>query len=81
MKKVLNLKMEKLSNTDSLKLVGGFSVVFFDSQQDTTIKTNNCSGGNIKAGCGKKKSNKKITTPGTNANCHGNCVKGCGDKK
>jgi hypothetical protein len=80
MKNSNHLSIQKLQQTESSKLIGGFSSAFSDFQDDTTkVKVNNCNGGNVKAGCGHK-SNKPSSASGQNKNCHGNCVKGCGDK-
>ena len=79
MKKKINLKIERLTSNESTKLIGGFSFAFSGLPQDSTLKVNNCNGGNLKAGCGKT-SNKKNNSVGSNTNCKGNCVKGCGDK-
>jgi hypothetical protein len=80
MKQKFDLKIEKLTLTESKKLIGGFSASLSGdppAQDTTSTKVNNCNGGNYKAGCGSK--GKKIKAVGSNANCKGNCVKGCGD--
>lgn len=83
MKKKINLEIEKLTVTESEKLVGGFSFSLSGDppmQDTTTTKVNNCNGGNYKTGCGASGSKqKKIKPVGSNSNCKGNCVKGCGD--
>lgn len=73
------IEIEKLTSSDAEKLIGGFSLIFSGEPQDTTsVKVNNCNGGNVHAGCGAKKG-KKTKAIGANTNCKGNCVKGCGD--
>ncbi len=74
------INIEKLKSDECSKLIGGFSNVFSEPQDTTSVKVNNCNGGNYKAGCGKAPQ-KKIKSGGKNSNCQGNCVKGCGDKK
>jgi hypothetical protein len=82
MKQKFDFKIEKLTLTESKKLIGGFSASLSGDpplQDTTTTKVNNCNGGNYKAGCGAGSKGKKIKSVGSNANCKGNCVKGCGD--
>ena len=80
MKNNKHLNFEKLSLIDTSKLIGGFSIAFYDCQKDTA-KINNCQGGNLKTGCGANHKNGKSTGHSSNGNCKGNCVKGCGNKK
>ena len=83
MKRKEIIHFEQLSHTNSSKLIGGFSAVFDnDDQRDSAQKTNNCNGGNLKAGCGSKNVKKKSKPNHVpNSNCKGNCVPGCGGKK
>ena len=76
----LFMKFEKLSVSENIKLVGGFSQAF--SQMNIPMNsdlTNNCNGGNCEKGCHKRKKH-TLKAPGDNLNCKGNCVLGCGKK-
>jgi len=73
------MSFNPLSVNDSSKLLGGFSAALSAGDADGPVeKINNCKGGNVKAGCGKKNKHKyQNNLP--NGNCVGNCVQGCGN--
>lgn len=82
MKNILE-KIEKLSESESNTLVGGFSMAYSTDASTESFMANNCKSGNCKSGCknkSKEKSKDKSKGNAPNSNCKagGNCVKGCG---
>ena len=78
MKKFNLSPVELMSNNETDKLIGGFSVAIASSyESDDSFMTNNCHAGNCSTKSCKKYKQKKI--PGTN-NCGKNCVSSWGSK-
>ncbi|MDR2121776.1 MAG: hypothetical protein LBP34_01500 [Flavobacteriaceae bacterium] len=76
-----HLNFEAIRETETQKLIGGFSSVFsfFDENEDNGV--NNCRGGNCLPGCNNKPKNERKKRKNERNNCIaggncGNCGKG-----
>ncbi|MDR2121777.1 MAG: hypothetical protein LBP34_01505 [Flavobacteriaceae bacterium] len=76
------LNFEAIRETETQKLIGGFSSAFgFFGGNEGNGTNNNCNGGNCLSGCNNKSPNEpKKGTIVRNSNCKAgaNCVRGCG---